>query len=73
MMVECSSMDFSVFIKKYVKCTNLHSVHRHGSEIVWILLVPAQPQEGVVLWVFVDDGGVLQVTQVKHSYRTVST
>ena len=59
MMVECSSMDFSVFTKKYVKCTNLHRVHRHGSKIVWILFVPAQSEEGVVLLLFLNDGRVL--------------
>ena len=48
--------------------SDLESVHGHGGKVVGVLLVPAQPQQGVVLWVLIDDCGVLQVAQVKHAH-----
>lgn len=50
---------------------DLHSIHRHGSQVVWVLFVPAEAEQRVVLGVFVDDGAVLQVAQVKHAHRAV--
>ena len=63
-------MDLSVFTQKYVICTNLHSIHRHGSKIFGIVFVPAQSMEGVVLWVLIDYGGVLKYG-LKYFYAEI--
>ena len=44
--------------------THLSAVHGEGSEVVGILLVPGESQEGELLRIFVQDGGVLQVPAV---------
>lgn len=46
---------------------HLHAIHGHCGQIVGVLLIPAEAEERVVLRVFVDDGAVLQVPEVKHS------
>lgn len=51
---------------------HLHSIHGHGGQVVRVLLVPAEAQQWVVLWVFVNDGAVFQVAQVKHPHRAIS-
>ncbi|MEE6464120.1 hypothetical protein FKM82_006183 [Ascaphus truei] len=55
----------------HVQDDDLHPVHGHGGQVVEVLLVPAQPEQRVVLRVFVDDGAVLQVPQVKHPHPAV--
>lgn len=50
---------------------HLHAIHGHGGQIVGVLLIPAEAEERVVLGVFVDDGAVLQVSEVKHSDRSI--
>jgi len=47
--------------------TDLHAVHGHGGQVVGVLLVPAKAEQRVVLRVFIDDGTVLQVPEVKHA------
>lgn len=51
----------------------LHSIHGHGGQVVGVLLVPAEAKQGVVLWVFINDGAVFQMAEVEHSHRAVST
>lgn len=51
--------------------TNLHAVHRHGDQVVGVLLVPAEPEQRVVLGVFIDDSAVFEVPEVKHADRAV--
>lgn len=51
--------------------TNLHAAHRHGGQVVGVLLVPAEPEQWVVLGVFVDDSAVFEVAEVKHADRAV--
>ena len=54
--------------KKKILSPHLLCIQGHGGQVVGVLLVPGQPQQGHVLLVLVDDGGVLQVTQVKHAH-----
>lgn len=56
-----------------VQDDDLARVHGHGGQVVGILLVPGQPKEWSVCRVFVDDGGVLQVSEIKHSDRPIGT
>lgn len=53
--------------------TDLHAVHGHCGQVVGVLLVPAEAEQRVVLGVFVDDGAVLQVPEVKHADGSVGS
>ena len=55
----------------HVQNHHLARVHGDGGQIGRILSVPGQSQQRPVLRIFVDDGRVLQVAQVKHSDRAV--
>ena len=57
----------------HIQYNDLAGVHGDGRQVVGILLVPGEPQKWCVLRVFVDDCWVLQVTQVKHSHRSIGT
>lgn len=46
----------------------LHTIHGHCSKIVGILLIPAETQQWMVLWVLINDGAVLQMTEIKHPH-----
>lgn len=51
----------------------LHSIHGHGGKVVRVLLIPAEAEQWVMLWVFVNDGAVLQMAEVKHPHRAICT
>lgn len=53
--------------------TDLHAVHGHCGQVVRVLLVPAEAEQRVVLGVFVDDGAVLQVPEVKHADGSIGS
>lgn len=53
--------------------TDLHAVHGHCGQVVGVLLVPAEAEQRVVLGVFIDDGAVLQVPEVKHADGSVGS
>ena len=55
----------------HVQDDDLAGVHGHGGQVVGVLLIPGQPQQGRVRGVLVDDGRVLQVAQVEHANATV--
>lgn len=46
----------------------LHAIHGHRGKIVGILLIPAQTQQWVVLWVFINYGAMFQMTEIKHPH-----
>lgn len=50
---------------------HLHAVHGHRGQVVGVLFVPAETKQWVVLGVFIDDGAVLQMSQVKHADGSV--
>ena len=51
----------------------LHCIHSHRCQVIGVLFIPRQSQQRMMLWVLVDDCGVLEVTQVKHTHRTVGS
>lgn len=51
----------------HVQDDHLGSVHGDGGQVGRVLPVPGQPQERPVLGIFVDDGRVLQMAEVKHA------
>ena len=61
---ECTQLALFLFLSEsicgypLVHVTYLHGIHRHSSQIVRVLFVPAQSQKGVMLWVFIDNGGM---------------
>lgn len=50
---------------------DLHAIHGHSGQVVGVLFVPAQAQQRVMLRVLIDDGAVLQVSQIKHAHRSI--
>lgn len=56
-----------------LKQTHLHAVHGHRGQVVGVLFVPAETEERVVLGVLVDDGAVLEVSQVKHADGSIGS
>jgi len=55
----------------HIQYDNLDGVHGHGGEIIGILLVPAESKQRLPLHVFVDNGRMLEMTQIEHSDGTV--
>lgn len=53
--------------------TDLHPVHGHRGQVVGVLLVPAEAEQRVVLRIFIDDGAVLQVPEVKHADGSIGS
>lgn len=53
--------------------TDLHAIHRHRGQVVGVLFVPAEAEEWVVLRVLIDDGAVLEVSEVKHANGSISS
>ena len=56
-----------------VQDDDLAGVHGDSGEVVGVLLVPGEAEEGRVAGVFVDDGGVLEVAQIEHPHGPVGT
>ena len=54
-----------------VEDDDLAGVHGHGGQVVGVLFVPGQPQQGRVMGVLVDDGGVFQMPEVKHPHTSI--
>ena len=58
----------SICVYPLAHVTYLHGIHRHSSQIVGVLFVPAQSQQGVMLGVFIDNGGMFKMSQIKHPH-----
>ena len=51
----------------------LWCIHSHGGQIVGILLIPRKSQQRNMRRVLIDDGGMFQMAEVKHSNWAIST
>jgi len=56
-----------------VEDDDLHLVHLKRGQVVRVLLVPSQPQQGLLVLSLVDNSTVLQVAQIKHTDGTIGT
>lgn len=52
----------------HIQDHHLHPIHSHGSQVVGVLLVPAQSEQRVVLGILIDDGAVLKMAEIKHAH-----
>lgn len=56
-----------------VQNDHLARIHRNGRQIVRILFVPGETQQRNMSRILVDNCRMLQMTQIEHPHRTVST
>lgn len=57
----------------YIQNNRPVGVHHEGGEVIRILLVPLQPQQGHEVLTLVHNGGMFQTSQIEHPDATVRT